>query len=178
LAECSRERSGVINIALEGMMLAGAFTARGDVCRAGTWLGLFARRSGRICDCLDSAGRVRTAPIRCHRHGHQHPDDWHPGILSGALFLSSGSTPQSAKEHLIPWTPIVLAFAAVPICLVHRSTARRSGSSALGGENPEAARCRRCERGYVSAAAACCLSGVLRHRRRLSLDWAVVALYP
>src|SRR5258707_13574946 len=38
-----------------------------------------------------------------------------PGFLSGALFLSSGSTPQIAKEHLIPWTPIVMAFAAGPV---------------------------------------------------------------
>jgi simple sugar transport system permease protein len=36
-----------------------------------------------------------------------------PGFLSGAFFLSSGSTPQLPKEHLIPWTPIVIAFAMV-----------------------------------------------------------------
>ncbi len=29
-----------------------------------------------------------------------------PGFLSGAFFLSSGSTPQIPKEHLIPLTPI------------------------------------------------------------------------
>jgi len=38
-----------------------------------------------------------------------------PGFLSGAFFLSSGSTPQLPKEHLIPWTPIFIAFALVPI---------------------------------------------------------------
>ena len=36
-----------------------------------------------------------------------------PGFLSGAFFLSSGSTPQLPKEHLIPTTPIVIAFAMV-----------------------------------------------------------------
>ena len=36
-----------------------------------------------------------------------------PGFLSGAFFLSSGSTPQLPKEHLIPLTPIVIAFAMV-----------------------------------------------------------------
>ena len=37
-----------------------------------------------------------------------------PAFLSGAFFLSSGSTPQIPKDHLIPWTPIVIAFA---LCL-------------------------------------------------------------
>jgi simple sugar transport system permease protein len=36
-----------------------------------------------------------------------------PGFLSGAFFLSSGSTPQIPKEHLMPWTPIILAFVVV-----------------------------------------------------------------
>jgi simple sugar transport system permease protein len=36
-----------------------------------------------------------------------------PGFLSGAFFLSSGSTPQLPKEHLIPLTPIFIAFAMV-----------------------------------------------------------------
>jgi ABC-type uncharacterized transport system permease subunit len=30
-----------------------------------------------------------------------------PALLSGAFFLSSGSTPQVPKENLIPWTPVV-----------------------------------------------------------------------
>ncbi len=38
-----------------------------------------------------------------------------PAFLGGAFFLSSGATPQIAKEHLIPWTPIVIAIVLVPI---------------------------------------------------------------
>ena len=34
-----------------------------------------------------------------------------PGFLSGAFFLSSGSTPQMPIEQLIPRAPIVMAFA-------------------------------------------------------------------
>src|SRR5918998_6134851 len=38
-----------------------------------------------------------------------------PALLSGAFFLSSGSTPQIPKENLIPWTPVVIAFLLVPL---------------------------------------------------------------
>src|SRR6185295_18805942 len=38
-----------------------------------------------------------------------------PGFLSGALFLSSGSTPQLPKEHLIPYAPMVMAALLVPL---------------------------------------------------------------
>ena len=61
------------------------------------------------------------------------------GFLSGALFLSSGSTPQIPREQLIPWTPIVLAFAFVP--LTWYSLYRTPFGLRLRsvGENPEAA---------------------------------------
>ena len=32
-----------------------------------------------------------------------------PGFLSGAFFLSSGSTPQLPKDHLLPQSPIIIA---------------------------------------------------------------------
>jgi simple sugar transport system permease protein len=38
-----------------------------------------------------------------------------PGFLSGAFFLSSGSTPQIQIENLLPNAPIVMAFALVPL---------------------------------------------------------------
>jgi len=38
-----------------------------------------------------------------------------PGFLSGAFFLSSGSTPQIPIEQLLPRAPIAMAFLCVPI---------------------------------------------------------------
>jgi ABC-type uncharacterized transport system permease subunit len=62
-----------------------------------------------------------------------------PGFLSGALFLSSGSTPQIPKEHLMPWTPIVLAFAAVPVTWYSLYRTPFGLRLRSVGENPEAA---------------------------------------
>src|SRR5436309_2149089 len=112
------ERSGVINIALEGMMLAGAFAAASATWLAGSsWAGLMAGVSAGMLIALIHA----TACIRFRADQVVTGTAINilmigvPGFLSGALFLSSGSTPQIPKEHLMPWTPIVLAFAAVPI---------------------------------------------------------------
>jgi simple sugar transport system permease protein len=62
-----------------------------------------------------------------------------PAFLSGAFFLSSGSTPQIQKEDLIPWTPIVIAFALVPIAwyVLYKTPFGLRLRSV--GENPEAA---------------------------------------
>src|SRR4030095_90221 len=63
-----------------------------------------------------------------------------PGFLSGAFFLSSGSTPQIPKEHLMPWTPIILAFVVfVPLSwyvMYHTPFGLRLRAV---GEKPEAA---------------------------------------
>jgi general nucleoside transport system permease protein len=136
------ERSGVINIALEGMMLAGAFTAASVTWAAGNpWLGLLAgMAAGLLIASIHAVACIRYkadqvvtgTALNILMIGM-------PGFLSGALFLSSGSTPQIAKEHLIPWTPIVMAFAAVPIswyALYRTPFGLRLRSV---GENPEAA---------------------------------------
>ena len=136
------ERSGVINIALEGMMLAGAFTAAAVTYAAGNpWIGLLA---GAAAGCA-IAGIHAVACIRYKADQVVTGTALNilmigiPGFLSGAFFLSSGSTPQIAKEHLIPWTPIVMAFAAVPICwyTLYRTPFGLRLRSV--GENPEAA---------------------------------------
>ena len=120
------ERSGVINIALEGKMLAGAFTAAAVTYAADTklgmgnaspWVGLLAAIAAGVflaliyavtCIRFKADQVVSGAAINILMLGI-------PGFLSGAFFLSSGSTPQLPKEHLIPTTPIVIAFAMVGI---------------------------------------------------------------
>ena len=136
------ERSGVINIALEGLMLAGAFTAASVTYATGSpWIGLL----GGMAAGLAIASIHAVACIRYRADQVVTGTAINilmigiPGFLSGALFLSSGSTPQIPKEHLIPWTPIVMAFAAVPISwyLLYRTPFGLRLRSV--GENPEAA---------------------------------------
>jgi ABC-type uncharacterized transport system permease subunit len=107
------ERSGVINIALEGIMLAGAFTAASVTFYAGNpWVGLaagivagmaIAAIHAVACIRFDANQVVSGMAINILMVGI-------PAFLGGALFASTGSTPQIPREHLIPWTPVVLAF--------------------------------------------------------------------
>ena len=104
------ERSGVINIALEGKMLAGAFTAAAvtyaadaklGMGNASPWIGLLAAIVAGLliaaiyavtCIRFKADQVVSGAAINILMFGM-------PGFLSGAFFLSSGSTPQLPKEH-------------------------------------------------------------------------------
>lgn len=65
-----------------------------------------------------------------------------PGFLSGALFLSSGSTPQIPKDHLLPQSPVVIAIAiaalVIGIWYVLYKTPFGLRLRSVG-ENPEAA---------------------------------------
>lgn len=136
------ERSGVVNIALEGMMLAGAFTAAAVTFAAGNpWIGLLAGMGAGLvmasihaitCIRYKADQVVTGTAINILMIGL-------PGFLSGAFFLSSGSTPQIPKEQLIPWTPIVVAIALVPISwyVLYRTPFGLRLRSV--GENPEAA---------------------------------------
>ncbi len=136
------ERSGVINIALEGMMLAGAFTAAAVTYAAGNpFVGLVA---GMLAGMLIAAIHA----VACIRYKADQVVTGMainilmigmPAFLSGAFFLSSGSTPQIPKDHLIPWTPIVIAFALVPISwyVLYKTPFGLRLRSV--GENPEAA---------------------------------------
>jgi ABC-type uncharacterized transport system permease subunit len=136
------ERSGVINIALEGMMLAGAFTAAAVTYAAGNpWIGLIAGMGAGFliaaihaiaCIAYRADQVVTGTAINILMIGI-------PGFLSGAFFLSSGSTPQIAKEQLIPWAPIYIAFALVPIAwyVLYKTPFGLRLRSV--GENPEAA---------------------------------------
>ncbi|HEX7957334.1 MAG TPA: ABC transporter permease, partial [Pyrinomonadaceae bacterium] len=62
-----------------------------------------------------------------------------PALLSGAFFLSSGSTPQVPKEQLIPWTPVVIAFLLVPLTYYVLYYTPFGLRLRAVGENPEAA---------------------------------------
>jgi ABC-type uncharacterized transport system permease subunit len=136
------ERSGVINIALEGMMLAGAFTAAAVTYAAGNpYVGLLAGiAAGTLIGAIHALACIRYqadqvvtgTAINILMIGM-------PAFLSGAFFLSSGSTPQIPKEDLIPWIPIVIAFLLVPATwyvLYNTPFGLRLRSV---GENPEAA---------------------------------------
>ncbi|PYS94819.1 MAG: sugar ABC transporter permease, partial [Acidobacteria bacterium] len=89
------ERSGVINIALEGLMLAGAFTAASITYYADSpWVGLLAA-------ILAGASIALIHAVACIRFKADQVVSGTainilltgvPALLSGAFFLSSGST--------------------------------------------------------------------------------------
>lgn len=136
------ERSGVINIALEGMMLAGAFTAAATTHATGNpFIGLFAGMGAGLLVALVHA-------VACIRYKADQVVTGTainilmigmPAFLSGAFFLSSGATPQIPKENLLPYTPIVLAFLMVPVTwyVLYKTPFGLRLRSV--GENPEAA---------------------------------------
>ena len=147
------ERSGVINIALEGKMLAGAFTAAAVTYAADTrlgmgaaspWVGLLAGMIAGLfiaviyalsCIKFKSDQVVSGAAINILMIGM-------PGLLSGAFFLSSGSTPQIPKDNLLPQSPwfiaiVVLALVAGIWYVLYKTPFGLRLRSV--GENPEAA---------------------------------------
>lgn len=136
------ERAGVINIALEGMMLAGAFTAAAMTYATGSpWAGLLAAiGAGALVAAIHAVACIRYradqvvvgTAINILMIGL-------PGFLSGAFFLSSGSTPQLPIDRLVPTAPIVLAFAFVPLAWYVLYRTPFGLRLRAVGENPEAA---------------------------------------
>ncbi len=137
------ERAGIINIALEGMMLAGAFTAAAVTHAVGNpFVGLIAGMAAgglialiHAVACISyRADQVVTGTaINILMIGT-------PAFFSGAFFLSSGSTPQIPKEQLIPWAPIAIAFLVVPPLAWYVLYKTPFGLRLRAvGENPEAA---------------------------------------
>jgi len=99
------ERSGVINIALEGLLLAGAFTAASVTYYAHSpWVGLGAAMlAGAFVAYILALACIRfKADQVVTGTGVNILFIGLPAVLSGALFLSSGSTPQIPKENLLP----------------------------------------------------------------------------
>jgi simple sugar transport system permease protein len=103
------ERAGVINIALEGMMLAGAFTAAAvTVFTHNPWVGLLAAvAAGALVAALHAVATityradqvVSGAAINILFLGA-------PALLSGAFFESTGATPQLPRDQTLPDTPV------------------------------------------------------------------------
>jgi len=99
------ERSGVINIALEGLLLAGAFTAASVTFYAHSpWVGLGAAIiAGAMVAAILALACIRfKADQVVTGTGINILFIGLPAVLSGALFLSSGSTPQIPRENLLP----------------------------------------------------------------------------
>jgi ABC-type uncharacterized transport system permease subunit len=136
------ERSGVINIALEGLMLAGAFTAASMTWYAKSpWVGLASA-------ILAGAAIALIHAVACIRYRADQVVSGTainilltgvPALLSGAFFLSSGSTPQVPRGNLIPITPVVIAFLLVPVSWYVLYRTPFGLRLRAVGENPEAA---------------------------------------
>src|SRR4051812_27581268 len=136
------ERSGVINIALEGLLLAGAFTAASVTWYAGSpWVGLASA-------IIAGAAIALIHAVACIRYRADQVVSGTainilltgvPALLSGAFFLSSGSTPQIPKEDLLRVTPVVIAFLLVPVSWYVLYRTPFGLRLRAVGENPEAA---------------------------------------
>lgn len=119
------ERSGVINIALEGLMLAGAFTAAVVTFETGNpYLGLLTGilAGGSLaliyavaCIYFEADQVVAGMAINFLMIGL-------PALISGAIYDSAGSTPQIDKIHQLPnffnnlSLASILVFILVPVC--------------------------------------------------------------
>ncbi len=136
------ERAGVINIALEGLMLAGAFT--GAVVTHYThnpWLGLAAAVGAGMfiaaihavaCIHFKADQVVSGMAINILMIGI-------PALLSGAFFESTGATPQIPLQDLLQYAPVVIAFALVPVTWYVLYRTPFGLRLRAVGENPEAA---------------------------------------
>jgi ABC-type uncharacterized transport system permease subunit len=141
------ERSGVINVALEGLMLAGAFTAAAVTFYTHSpWAGLGAAMlAGALVASVLAVACIRfKANEVVTGTGINILLVGLPAVLSGALFLSSGSTPQIPREELIP-SLSQLSVLSLLAFLVVIGTWYALSRTPFGlrlrsvGENPEAA---------------------------------------
>ncbi|HLG15567.1 MAG TPA: ABC transporter permease [Blastocatellia bacterium] len=156
------ERGGVINIALEGIMLSGAFTAAAVTALThNPWIGLGAATCAGLLVALIHA--VASIQFRADQVVVGTAINilflGVPALASGALFESTGSTPQLPREQTLPdWNipllekipvlsqllsghkPIVyVALAMVPVSYYIVFRTRFGLRLRAVGENPEAA---------------------------------------
>jgi ABC-type uncharacterized transport system permease subunit len=136
------ERAGVINIALEGLMLAGAFTAAAVTHRTGNpWVGLTAAIAAGVliasihaiaCIKYKADQVVSGTAINILMLGV-------PALMSGAFFQSTGATPQIPIDNLLPYAPIVIAAVLVAVTWYVLYRTPFGLRLRAVGENPEAA---------------------------------------
>lgn len=142
------ERSGVINIALEGLMLAGAFTGAVITYEVGNpYLGMLA-------GMLAGAALAYIYAIACIKFQADQVVSGMainflmiglPAVISGAIYDSSGSTPQIDKVYLLPEffnrlsLASIWAFALVPLCWYVLYKTPFGLRLRATGENPAAA---------------------------------------
>ena len=141
------ERSGVINIALEGLMLAGAFTAAVMTYETSNPF------IGFLCGILAGAALAAIYAISVIQFKADQVVAGFginilmlglPAMLSSAIYDSAGSTQQIAKEHVLPsYLDIniasILAFALVPLCWYVLYKTPFGLRLRAVGENPSAA---------------------------------------
>lgn len=141
------ERSGVINIALEGLMLSGAFTAAVITYETGNpFLGfLSAMLAGAALAFIYAVACIRfEADQVVAGFGINILMLGLPALLSSAIYDSAGSTEQIAKENQLPAffdinIASVLAFLLVPICWYVLYKTPFGLRLRAVGENPSAA---------------------------------------
>lgn len=141
------ERSGVINIALEGLMLVGAFTAAVATYElSNPYLGFLCGMAAGAATALiyaiavikfEADQVVAGFAINILMLGL-------PQLLSGAIYDSSGSTPQIGNIYLLPDilgvnVASILAFLLVPICWYVLYKTPFGLRIRATGENPAAA---------------------------------------
>lgn len=142
------ERAGVINIALEGLMLAGAFTAAVATYQwhnpylgflAGMIAGgLLAYIYAVACIKFEADQVVAGMAINFLMIGL-------PALISGAVYDSAGSTPQIDKAVQFPnyfnniSLASIIAFALVPVCWYVLYKTPFGLRIRAAGENPQAA---------------------------------------
>lgn len=142
------ERAGVINIALEGLMLAGAFTAAVATYELGNpYLGLLCgMAAGAVLALIYAVATIKFEAdqvvsgmaINFLMFGL-------PAVISGAVYDSAGSTEQIAKANLLPEffnrisIASLLAFALVPLCCYVLYKTPFGLRLRAVGENPAAA---------------------------------------
>lgn len=141
------ERSGVINIALEGLMLAGAFTAAVITYESGNpYLGFLSGLvAGAVLALIYAISVIKfEADQVVAGFGINILMLGLPALLSSAIYDSAGSTQQIAKDNLLPsFADIniasVLAILLVPICWYVMFKTPFGLRLRAVGENPAAA---------------------------------------